>query len=129
SDSGYQRLLMQIMQSDQQGYSGHQVQPASGAWSEFFGVGIQDPTLPTLRLRNVDSGSVINRHVVRHALVMTLDIPEAQPNAILEMWEVGENRYDYRVVKTTDADFAALDNELKVTPNPHWVSGRLWIVT
>lgn len=54
------RLVMQIMASDQQGYSGHQVQPPSGAWESFFGVNIGDPVLPMLRLRNKLTGDVID---------------------------------------------------------------------
>jgi hypothetical protein len=125
----YSRLLVQIMKSDQQGYSGHQVQPPSGAWTAFFQLNMQTPVLPTLRLRNIDSGTVVDRPVVRHTLVMTVDIPEAAPGAILEMWEVGKDRYDYRVIMPTDADFGKLDKELHQTPNPLWNPGRLWIVT
>ncbi|RWO38190.1 MAG: hypothetical protein EOS11_25250 [Mesorhizobium sp.] len=125
----YSRLLIQIVNSDQQGYSGHQVQPPSGAWGSFFQLTMQTPILPTLRLRNVDNGMVIDRQVVRHTLVMTVDIPEAAPGAILEMWEVGKNRYDYRVVVPTAADFGKLDKELHQTTNSLWHSGRLWIVT
>lgn len=128
TSTSYSRLLMQVMKSDQQGYSGHQVQPPSGAWSAFFHLTMQTPILPTLRLRNIDSGTVFDRPVVRHTLVMTVDIPEAAPNAVLEMWEVGKNRYDYRVVAPSDADFSQLDKELQQTPNPLWHSGRLWIV-
>jgi len=36
SDNGHGRLLMQIIKSDQQGYSRHQVQPPSGAWAKLF---------------------------------------------------------------------------------------------
>jgi hypothetical protein len=122
------RLLTQIMPSDQQGYSGHQVQPTSGAWREFFGVEIDDAEMPTLRLRNLQSGEVFDRKVVRHAKVITLDIPEAVPGAILEVWYVGLNRYDYRVVAQTSSNFKALDKELRATINPSWVSGRLWVV-
>ena len=129
SDKGHRRLLMQIMRSDQQGYSGHQVQPPSGAWAELFNLNQRTARLPTLKLRNADTGNVITRRVVRHALVMTLDIPEAVPGALLEMWEVGKNRFDYRVVMPTDRDFKQLDGEVKRTPNPLWRSGRRWIVT
>lgn len=122
------RLLTQIMPSDQQGYSGHQVQPTSGAWREFFGVEIDDSEMPTLRLRNLKSGEVFDRKVVKHAKVITLDIPEAVPGAILEVWSVGLNRYDYRVVEPTSSKFKALDKELRNTINPSWVSGRLWVV-
>lgn len=129
SDKGHRRLLMQIMTADQQGYSGHQVQPPSGAWAELFNLNQRTARLPTLKLRNADTGNVITRRVVRHALVMTLDIPEAVPGALLEMWEVGKNRFDYRVVMPTDRDFKQLDREVKRTPNPLWRSGRRWIVT
>lgn len=129
AEGSYSRLLVQIMKSDQQGYSGHQVQPPSGAWNTFFQLTMQTPILPTLRLRNIDSGTVVDRPVVRHTLVMTVDIPEAAAGAILEMWEVGKARYDYRVVAPTDADFGKLDKELRKTPNPLWHSGRLWVVT
>ena len=128
SKEAHTRLLMQIMPSDQQGYSGHQVQPASGAWREFFGVEIDDVAIPTLRLRNLTSGEVFDRKVVRHAKVITLDIPEALPGAILEVWYVGLHRYDYRVVTNTNSKFKALDKELRTTVNPSWVSGRLWAV-
>ena len=129
SDKGHRRLLMQIMTSDQQGYSGHQVQPPSGAWSELFNLNLSTPRLPTLKLRNADTGSIITRRVVRHKLVMTLDIPEAVPGALLEMWEVGKNRFSYRVVTPTDRDFKQLDRQVKRTENPLWNSGRRWIVT
>lgn len=129
SNGGYRHLLIQIMKSDQQGYSGHQVQPPSGAWSEFFNLSLHTPILPKLRLRNTNTGNVIDRRVVRHALVMTLDIPEAVPGALLEMWEVGRDRFDYRVVMPTDPDFQKLDKEVRRTPNPLWHSGRRWIVT
>jgi hypothetical protein len=129
SDEGHRRLLIQIMKSDQQGYSGHQVQPPSGAWAKFFKLNQHTPVLPKLRLRNITIGTVIDRQVVRHALVMTLDIPEAVPGALLEMWEVGKDRFDYRVVTPTDPDFLKLDKEVKHTPNPHWHPGRRWIVT
>ena len=129
SGQSYQRLLMQIMKSDQQGYSGHQVQPTSGAWAEFFMLTQQTRRLPTLKLRNVNTGDVIERRVVRHAKVMTLDIPEAVPGALLEMWEVGKGRFDYRVVMPTDRDFRRLDEEVTNTPNPRWRPGRRWIVT
>lgn len=117
---------MQIMPSDQQGYSGHQVQPPSGAWNSFFDVRIDDLSLPTMRMRNVRTGAVIDRKVVRHALVMTIDIPEAEPGAILEMWKVGNDRFDYRIVKTGERGFVGLKGELATTPNPQWHSGRLW---
>lgn len=120
------RLVMQVMASDQQGYSGHQVQPPLGAWGSFFGVNIGDPVLPTLRLRNKLTGDVIDRKVVRHALVMTIDIPEASTGAILEMWRVGPNRYDYRVTMPGERGFLTLDRVLHNTPNPLWHSGRLW---
>ena len=129
SDKGHRRLLMQIMNSDQQGFSGHQVQPPSGAWAELFNLNQRTARLPTLKLRNADTGSVITRRVVRHALVMTLDIPESVPGALLEMWEVGKNRFDYRVVMPTDRNFKQLDREVKRTENPLWRSGRRWIVT
>ena len=129
SDRPYARLLMQVMPSDRQGYSGHQVQPTSGAWNAFFDVDIEDDDLPTLRLRNTDTGVVIDRRVVRHALVMTVDIPEANGGDIFEAWRVGHDRYDYRVVPPTSSEFKKLDRELKDTPNPHWRRGRLWIVT
>ncbi len=122
----FSRLVMQIMASDQQGYSGHQVQPPSGAWAAFFGVSIDSSFLPTLRMRNVQTGIVIDRKVVRHALVMTLDIPESEPGAILEMWRVGGDRYDYRVLEPGQRGFSRLDRELHNTPNPLWHSGRLW---
>jgi len=128
SGDGYRRLLMQITKSDQQGYSGHQVQPPSGAWAAFFGLNLQTPSLPTLRLRNTNSGNVIDRLVVRHTLVMTLDIPEAVPGALLEIREVGRDRFDYRVVVPTDSDFNQLDQEVRRTPNPLWRPGRRWIV-
>ena len=129
SDKGHRRLLMQIMRSDQQGYSGHQVQPPSGAWAELFNLNLRTAHLPTLKLRNANTGSIITRRVVRHALVMTLDIPEAVPGALLEIWEVGKNRFDYRVVVSTDRDFRRLNREVKRTPNPLWRSGRRWIIT
>ena len=124
----YRRLVTQIMPSDQQGYSGHQVQPTSGAWSAFFGVNIDDATVPTLRLRNIKTGTVIDRKVVRHALVMTIDIPEAVPGAILEVWQVGFDRYDYSVTTPNERGFRSLDKELINTPNPMRRTGRLWIV-
>jgi hypothetical protein len=124
----HKRLLTQIMPSDQQGYSGHQVQPTSGAWREFFGVEIDDGEMPTFRLRNLKNGDVFDRKVVKHAKVITLDIPEAETGAILEVWYVGFNRYDYRVVAPASSDFKALDKELRTTINPSWVSGRLWAV-
>ena len=129
SDKGHRRLLMQIMTSDQQGYSGHQVQPPSGAWSELFNLNLSTPRLPTLKLRNADTGSIITRRVVRHKLVMTLDIPEAVPGALLEIWEVGKNRFNYRVLTPTDRDFKQLDRQVKRTENPLWKFGRRWIVT
>ena len=90
SGEGYRRLLMQIMKADQQGYSGHQVQPPSGAWSKFFNLNQHAARLPTLRLRNAVTGTAIERRVVRHAKVMTLDNPEAVPGALLERREVGK---------------------------------------
>ncbi len=128
SKETHRRLLTQIMPSDQQGYSGHQVQPTSGAWREFFGIELDDIEMPTLRLRNLKSGEVFDRKAVRHAKVITLDIPEAVPGAILEVWYVGLNRYDYRVVGPESSKFKALDKELRNTKNPSWVSGRLWVV-
>lgn len=129
SPRAHRRLLTQIMPSDQQGYSGHQVQPPSGAWREFFGISLEDDEMPTLRLRNVRSGEVFDRKVVRHTQVLTLDIPEAIPGAVLEMWHVGLHRYDYRVVEPHMRSFNKIDKELQSTPNPLWHSGRLWIVT
>ena len=129
SDKGHRRLLMQIMSSDQQGYSGHQVQPPSGAWTELFNLNQRTTRLPTLRLRNVDTGGAIKRRVVKHELVMTLDIPEAIPGALFEIWEVGKYRFDYRIVMPTDRNFKHLDREVKRTPNPLCRSGRRWIVT
>ena len=116
------------MPSDEQGYSGHQVQPTSGAWSAFFGISIEDDVLPTLRLRNIRTGSVIDRKVVRHTLVMTIDIPEAVPGAVLEVWQVGFDRYDYKVTVPGERGFQALDRELIKTPNPMRRTGRLWFV-
>jgi hypothetical protein len=124
----HKRLIMQIMPSDQQGYSGHQVQPPSGAWREFFGIEIDDDPMPTFRLRNLTSGEVFDRKVVKHAKVITLDIPEAVPGSILEVWYVGLDRYDYRVVAPSNSKFKALDKLLQTTENPSWVSGRLWAV-
>lgn len=129
SKKTHKRLLTQIMPSDRQGYSGHQVQPTSGAWREFFGIELDDVEMPTLRLRNTKTGEVFDRKVVRHAKVITLDIPEAVPGALLEIWYVGLNRYDYNVVGPASSKFKALDKELRTTVNPTWVSGRLWIVT
>ena len=125
----FSRLVMQIMTSDQQGYSGHQVQPPSGAWESFFGVNIADPSVPTLRMRNVQTGLVIDRKVVRHTLVMTIDIPEAEPGSILEMWKVGADRYDYHVLAPGQRGFSGLDRELVRTPNSLWHSGRLWFTS
>lgn len=125
----FERLVMQIMSSDKQGYSGHQVQPPSGAWASFFGVKISDPLLPTLRMRNVQSGAVIDRKVVRHALVMTIDIPEAEPGMILEMWKVGSDRYNYRVLKPHQRGYSGLDRQLRTVHNSHWHSGRLWFAS
>ena len=122
----FSRLVMQIVSSDQQGWSGHQVQPQSGAWSSFFGVNIDDEDVPVLRLRNIRTGAVIDRKVVRHALVMTIDIPEAVTGSILEMWKVGPDRYDYRVVRPGERGFVTLDQALQTTPNPLRKSGRLW---
>ena len=51
SGEGNRRLLMQIMKSDQQGYSEHQVQPPSGAWAEFFKLNQHTASLPTLSVR------------------------------------------------------------------------------
>ena len=129
SPQPFARLLMQIMPSDKQGFSGHQVQPSLSAWAGFFGVEMDDADVPTLRLRNVDTGDVIDRKVVRHKVVITVDIPEAVPGNLLEVWRVGLNRYDYRVVHPTDAAFKELNTELTTTPNPVWKSGRLWILT
>ena len=124
----FSRLVTQIMPSDQQGYSGHQVQPTSGAWSLFFGINIEDATSHTLRLRNIQTGAVIDRKVVRHALVMTIDIPEAAPGSILEVWQVGFDRYDYKVTAPNERGFQSLNKELINTPNPMRRSGRLWFV-
>lgn len=125
----FRRLLTEIMASDQQGYSGHQVQPSLGAWSSFFGIHRDDITFPVFRLRNLDNGSVINRKVVPHTNVITLDIPESAPGAILEMFEVGHNRYDYRVVNPGEKRFSSLENDLKTTYNPMQKTGRLWNVS
>jgi hypothetical protein len=92
-------------------------------------VDIEDDDLPTLRLRNTDTVVVIDRRVVRHALVMTVDIPEAEGGDIFEAWRVGHDRYDYRVVPPASSQFRKLDNELIGTPNPLWRRGRRWIVT
>lgn len=129
SDSAHPRLVMQIVPSDRQGYSGHQVQPPLPAWSYFFGVGLSDSSLPTLMLRNLDSGSVIERKVVRHALVLTIDVPEAVAGSIWEVRNVGRRRYDYRVVTPGKPTFAALEQELQSTHNPLRHSGRLWFVS
>lgn len=128
SDDVHKRLIMQIMPADQQGYSRHQVQPPSGAWREFFGIEIDDDDMPIFRLRNLSSGEVFDRKVVRHTKVMTLDIPEATPDSILEIWHVGLDRYDYRVVVPSTSKYRALDRLLRTTDNPSWVSGRLWAV-
>ena len=125
----YRRLLTQIMASDQQGYSGHQVQPSLVAWSSFFGIHRDDVTFPIFRLRNLDSGAVIDRKVVPHTNVITLDIPEAVPGSILEMLEVGLNRYDYRVVSPGKKGFSALESDLQNNFNPMQRTGRLWNVS
>jgi hypothetical protein len=129
SEKSYKRLLVQIVPSDSQGYSGHQVQPPLPAWQDFFGVTLDDGRNWQFRLRNISNGEVINRRVVKHAQVMTLDIPESAAGSILEIWYVGPNRYDYRVVSPGTSEFRLLDRELKSTHNPRRHSGRLWIVT
>lgn len=80
-------------------------------------------------MRNIDSGNVIDRRVVKHARVITLDIPESVAGSVLEVWHVGPNRYDYQVVLPGTALYRSLDRELQNTPNPRRHSGRLWIVT
>lgn len=124
----FKRLTMQIMPSDGQGYSGHQVQPTKGVWNKFFGIDINDSDLPTYRLRNIDGGDVFDRPVVKHSLVMTLDIPESEAGSILEMYYVGPDRYDYRIVTPDSSRFSKLDSQLHNTTNPDWHSGRLWLV-
>ena len=129
SNETFDRLLVQIVPSDSQGYSGHQVQPPLPAWEDFFGVTLKDVRTKTFRLRNIDSGNVIDRRVVKHAQVITLDIPESVPGSILEVWHVGPNRYDYRVVLPDAALYRSLGRELQNTENPRRNIGRLWIVT
>ena len=128
TDEAHDRLLMQIMASDQQGYSGHQVQPPLPAWNAYFGVKLSTPSLPTFTLRNLDTGTVIDRKVVRHTQVLTIDIPEAIPGSIWEVLNVGRHRYDYRVVAQGAAGFSSLNHEVSTTPNPLWNPGRLWIL-
>jgi hypothetical protein len=128
ADTAHKRLVMQIVSSDQQGYSGHQVQPPLPAWQHYFGVTMSTFALPTYRLRNSDTGDVIDRKVVRHTQVLTVDIPEAAPGTIWEVRKVGRNRYDYRVISPGTASFVTLDKELNTKINPLRHSGRLWFI-
>lgn len=115
-------LVMEL--TDNQGYSGHQVQPPRPVWTRFFRVAPGDNR--ELIFRNRDTGAVIKRKVVSHALVRTVDIPGADAGTIWVVRQVGLDRYEYRVVDPTQKEFKALRKELQASNNPDQGRGRLW---
>ena len=125
-DDSSPRLIMQL--TDRQGYSGHQVQPPSGVWRNFFNAGHSDRGR-VLRFRDRDSGREIERAVVAHAGVLTIDIPDYAIGDLWEVFQVGLDTYEYRIAPTGSRRHKALDKELHSTPNPAQQHGRLWTIT
>lgn len=117
-------LLMELI--DNQGYSGHQVQPPQGVWARFFRVTANEER--NLTFRNRDTGSVFSRKIVSHALVRTVDIPEADAGTIWEVRQVGLDRYEYRVFRPNQAEFGTSSAELANAINPFQGRGRKWLI-
>lgn len=117
-------LLMELI--DNQGYSGHQVQPPRGVWTRYFRVAADEER--NLMFRNRDTGNVVSRKVVSHALVRTVDIPEADAGTIWEVRQVGLDRYEYRVFRPEQPEFAASKTELATAINPFQGRGRKWLI-
>lgn len=117
-------LLMELI--DNQGYSGHQVQPPQGVWTRFFRVANNEDR--NLVFRNRDTGNVVNRKIVSHALVRTVDIPEADTGTIWEVRQVGLDRYEYRVFRPDQSEFATSKAELATAINPFQGRGRKWLI-
>lgn len=126
-----QTLLMELTLEQGKGRES-QVQPPRSVWEQYFGLDWNSATLPSLVLRDESdpSSGKIKRQIVRHDHNLTLEINGAGPPrpAILQMRKHGKNEYGYWVIRPHHPDFADVGRLLHNAPNPHWTSGRNWIV-
>lgn len=106
-----------------------QVQPPLGAWARFFGIDIDDDTLPTFTLQNANGGAPIQRPVVRHDHTMTLEIPESAPGrpAIIQFQREASDEYRYWIWESGDVEYDHLRWLLDNVPNPRRRIGRRWL--
>lgn len=131
AQSKYSTLVMELT-NEQGGGRETQVQPPKAVWKTYFGLTTGHARLPTLGLtRDVDGGSQLTRRqVVSHHHNFTIEIAGAEyPRpAILQMRRIARNNYWYRVHRPHDVTFNQLERLLQDVHNPHWHSGRRWIL-
>ena len=125
-------LIMDLTQEQGPGRE-TQVQPPKGAWIVFFNVDLDDAAnLPEYTLQNqrdADADPEI-RPVVEHDHNWTVEIAGAeQPRpAIIRIRRVDTNAYHYWIYRPHDPEFEHCNWILDTYPNPHWHSGRRWLV-
>ena len=109
-----------------------QVQPPKDVWASFFGIPPGTSPLPRLSLINekVTPSVQIKRNVVKHHHTYTIEIADAaMPRpAILQMRQLGLNKYGYIVHRPSDPTFATVNHLVKTLPNPLWQPGRRWVL-
>lgn len=125
-------LVMELTQEQGPGRN-TQVQPPKGVWVEYFGLDTKSPPpSKSLTLRNGKDPSAIRkrRPIVSHHHVWTLEIGDAGPPrpAILMLKRDSASSYTYYVYRPADPQFKKLRHLLDITRNPHYRSGRRWIV-
>ena len=125
-------LVMELTQEQGPGRN-TQVQPPKGVWAGYFGLDSgRPPPSKAITLRNGKDPSAIRerRPIVSHHHVWTLEIGDAGPPrpAILMLKRNSASSYTYHVYRPTDPLFKKLRHLLDVTRNPHYRSGRRWIV-
>jgi hypothetical protein len=130
-DALFSSLIMELTLEQGKGRE-TQVQPPRPVWENYFGVDVDSPTLPVLRVtfEGPPTGPEIPRQLIKHHHNVTIEIPEAGSKrpAILVMRKVGKNRYRYRVLIPGNKQFASATSQLKTRSNPLWTSGRRWAV-
>lgn len=125
-------LVMELTQEQGPGRN-TQVQPPKGVWAEYFGLDSSGPPpSKALTLRNGKDPSARRerRPIVSHHHVWTLEIGDAGPPrpAILALKRHSASSYTYYVYRPTDPQFKKLEHLLAHIRNPHYRSGRRWIV-
>ena len=105
-----------------------QVQPPWGAWVNFFQF---DPDAPApISLRSEQTGSTIERPVVRHDHNWTVEIPEAacERPAIIRFCRQSQNEYSYWVYVNGNPEFTFYSTLLERYTDPTWIRGRRFLV-